>query len=152
VGALEAIENKNRIGDRVLILGGGQIGCELALEYSHQGKQVILVEMTDKLVREATLIYSESLRQQFEAAANIQVLLSHKCTKIDSTGAVVSGSDGEKMIAADTIIYAVGMRALKARAESFMGCSADIRIIGDCVTARKVNEAVHEGFFAGATI
>jgi 2,4-dienoyl-CoA reductase-like NADH-dependent reductase (Old Yellow Enzyme family)/thioredoxin reductase len=152
MGALDAIKRKDKIGNRVLILGGGQIGCELALEYSKLGKNVIIVEMTDKLVREANLIYKESLRQQFDAAAGIQVLLSHKCIRMDSAGAVVAGAEGERLIAADTIIYAVGMRALKNQAESFMNCSADNRIIGDCAAARKVNEAVHEGFFAGATV
>jgi pyruvate/2-oxoglutarate dehydrogenase complex dihydrolipoamide dehydrogenase (E3) component len=152
MGALDAMKNKEKIGVRVLILGGGQIGCELALEYSKQGKNVTIVEMTDKLVGEATLIYKESLRQQFDAATNIQVFLCHKCVKIDSMGATIAGTDGEKVIVADTIIYAVGMRALKTQAESFMNCSADVRIIGDCIRARKVNEAVHEGFFAGATI
>jgi 2,4-dienoyl-CoA reductase-like NADH-dependent reductase (Old Yellow Enzyme family)/thioredoxin reductase len=152
MGALEAVKNKEKIGGRVLILGGGQIGCELALDYAKQGKNVTIVEMTDKLVGEATLIYKESLRQQFDAAATIQVFLCHKCVKIDSAGATIAGPGGEKSIPADTVIYAVGMRALKNQAESFMDCSTDVRIIGDCVRARKVNEAVHEGFFAGATV
>lgn len=34
-------------------------------------------------------------------------------------------------------------------AESFAGIVYDVRMIGDCIGARRINEAAHEGYFAG---
>ena len=56
---------------------------------------------------------------------------------------------GHKEIPASFVVYCVGMKPKKALAESFYGLVYDVKMIGDCMGARRINEASHEGYFAG---
>jgi NADPH-dependent 2,4-dienoyl-CoA reductase/sulfur reductase-like enzyme len=49
----------------------------------------------------------------------------------------------------DVVIVAIGSEPIKPRVS---GIADDTRIIGDCAAPRRINEASHEGFFAGLTL
>ena len=47
------MENVDEVGERVTVIGGGQVGCETALHLAMSGKKVFLVEMMSSLARDA---------------------------------------------------------------------------------------------------
>ena len=47
--SLDAIESKEKVGHKAVIIGGGSIGCELGLELSLEGHDVTVVEMADDI-------------------------------------------------------------------------------------------------------
>jgi 2-enoate reductase len=49
ITAIEALLGEKEIGENVTIIGGGQVGCELALSLQEQGKKVTIVELWDLL-------------------------------------------------------------------------------------------------------
>ena len=64
-------------------------------------------------------------------------------------------TDGEqKLIAADTCVYSMGMKADKAVVEEIREMAGGIRtyVIGDCDRAGKVGDAVHAGYEAAIDI
>ena len=68
---------------RLLVLGGGAIGCELAQSFGRLGSDVTLVEMADQLlIREDTdaaeIVFNSMTRD------GVKVLLGHKATKFES--------------------------------------------------------------------
>jgi pyruvate/2-oxoglutarate dehydrogenase complex dihydrolipoamide dehydrogenase (E3) component len=46
-------EPETKVGQRVVILGGGQVGCESAVHLAREGKTVTVVEMLDELAKDA---------------------------------------------------------------------------------------------------
>ena len=150
--AVDTYWEPDSIGARVAIIGGGLVGCETGLHLTALGKQVTIVEMTDQLALDATESHRIAL---FRAMGkNIDVLSGVTCTAITGSGITVVDNQGrDKTVDADTIVYAVGM---KSNTESAFGlCQAASKLyfmIGDCVSPRKVKQAVHEGYHAAMDI
>jgi pyruvate/2-oxoglutarate dehydrogenase complex dihydrolipoamide dehydrogenase (E3) component/uncharacterized membrane protein YdjX (TVP38/TMEM64 family) len=96
---------------RLVVLGGGPIGCELAQSFARLGAQVTQVEMAPRImIREDEEI--SALAQGALAADGVQVLTGHKalrCEKIgDARALVVEHQGSEKRIEFDQLICAVG--------------------------------------------
>ncbi len=111
----ERFAQRDSIPARLVVLGGGPIGCELAQAFARLGSQVIQVEMADRLmVREDTEVSSfvaERLR-----ADGVDVRLSHKalrCEKLDSGAKVLvaEAAGAQVRIEFDELLCAVGRQA-----------------------------------------
>lgn len=150
--ALKVYRDPARVGAKVVMIGGGLVGCETALHLAALGKVVTLVEMLDHLAGDATASHRTALFGMMHGVVACRT--GSKCTGVTPTGIKVSTKGGaEEFIEADTVVYAVGMRANTELADRL--CAAAPKqnfMIGDCVKARKVMQAVHEGYHAALDI
>ena len=120
---------------RLVVLGGGPIGCELAQAFARLGAQVTQVEMAPRLmVREdedaATLVH------QALQADGVRVLTGHQAVRCERQGEakqlIVKHGDAELAIDFDELLCAVGR---SARVEGF-----GLEELGIPLTARKTIE------------
>ncbi len=72
---------------RLVVLGGGPIGCELAQCFARLGSQVTQVEMLPRLLVREDPEISQRVQNRF-AEEGINVLLNHKAKSFDNNGAV----------------------------------------------------------------
>jgi pyruvate/2-oxoglutarate dehydrogenase complex dihydrolipoamide dehydrogenase (E3) component/uncharacterized membrane protein YdjX (TVP38/TMEM64 family) len=96
---------------RLVILGGGPIGCELAQAFARLGSQVTQIEMLDRIMVREDADVSAYAREALERDG-VTVLTGHKalrCEQGDGTKAiVVQAGSGERRIEFDALICAVG--------------------------------------------
>lgn len=125
-GFAQAIEHVEDLGSRVVVVGGGTIGAELALELAEQGHEVKVVEMGPALAAQGNSLFRIALRQMFDRQGKaIEVLLNTSCTSIGDEGVCVSGPDGaERVLACDNVVIAAGVRPRTALAEGLAGRGA----------------------------
>ena len=142
------------IGHRVVMVGGGLVGCEAGLELVHKGHEVVLVEMGERLVPDFIGIHRTALLDRMDEVG----ITSHvrtTCLEIRADGVRVAGADGaETFLPADTVVIALGFKARTREARALREAAGDIPVfeIGDCVRAAKVGEAVAEGYSAAMSI
>jgi 2,4-dienoyl-CoA reductase-like NADH-dependent reductase (Old Yellow Enzyme family)/NADPH-dependent 2,4-dienoyl-CoA reductase/sulfur reductase-like enzyme len=151
--ALDVYWDPEKVGKKVVMIGGGLVGCETGLHLSAQGRSATIVEMLDRLAVDATESHRIALFKMMRKW-HIQCYTGSKCIGIAPTGVTVLNNDGaEQHLEADTVVYATGM---KAQTDMAFGLSdaapRQYFLIGDCVNPRKVKQAVHEGFHAGMDI
>lgn len=101
----------DEIPERLVVLGGGPIGCELAQSFARLGARVTQVEMAPRImIREDAEV--SVLAQGALAADGVQVLTSHKALRCEKNGdaktLVVAHQGSEKRIEFDQLICAVG--------------------------------------------
>lgn len=143
------------MGDRVVIIGGGASGCELALSLLGEGKEVTILEMTDRLAGAGNLIYRAALRMQLAKYPKFHVVYHAGVREITSDGVLyrLTGEDGAEsqtlQLPADDVVLCVGLIPRSEEAMQFLPLGYDVRMVGDCVAPRRINEAVQEGYFAG---
>ena len=96
---------------RLVVLGGGPIGCELAQAFARLGSEVTQVEMMPRLLIREDEEVSAYARKALEADG-VAVLTGHKalrCEKVQGQKTIVVETDGqERRIAFDVLLCAVG--------------------------------------------
>ncbi len=97
---------------RLVVLGGGIIGCEFASIFSRFGSEVTIVEMLPTLIPQEDVDAAKELLKAFKRRT-IAVHLEKQCTAVEDTGdqLVVHFGDGES-IEADLMLVAVGRAPL----------------------------------------
>ena len=68
--------------------------------------------------------------------------------EITDKGVRCTGPDGEVFIEADTVAYALGMKARKAEAMSFYDVAPVFHMVGDCVTSATILNATGTAYTA----
>ena len=99
------------IPKRMVVLGGGPIGCELAQSFQRLGAQVTQVEMAQRIMIREDEEVSELARQSLQADG-VQVLTGHKALRCEKTGdakaLIVESAGKEIRIEFDALLCAVG--------------------------------------------
>ena len=136
-------------GDRIVVLGGGFSGCEMALELVQEGKQVTLVEMTNKLAAKANPENGAALRLLLKQHKVTQRLKT-KVVAFTEAGVVVEADGGgQETIPADTAIVAFGTRPLADAAREIKAKYPQAVIVGDCTgEVGLVGDAIHDAYEA----
>lgn len=150
--ATDTYGKESMLGDTVIVIGGGQVGCETALHLAGLGKRVTVLEMRRELAPDASITHRGDLMAEIAKEANFISLTAAKCTAVTSN-AVTYDKNGESCtLSADTVILAAGMTPRTVEADGLLGISAVYLQVGDCVNARTAEAATREGYFAGVNI
>ena len=153
--ALEAYRPDAPVGENVVILGGGLVGCETAVHFSKHEKKVTIVEMRGELAPDAYRLHKHKLRQLIAADENISVMTETKCCAVGGGCVTVETAGAQTLtLTADTVVAALGMRANSTQVLEDMAKSAGVpyQCIGDCVRARKIYDAIEEGFLTAMAL
>jgi dihydrolipoamide dehydrogenase len=97
---------------RLVVLGGGIIGCEFASIFERFGTEVTIIEMLDSLIPQEDVDASKELQKAF-TRRGIVVHVGKQCTSVDDTGSglVVHFGDGET-VECDLMLVSVGRAPL----------------------------------------
>jgi 2,4-dienoyl-CoA reductase-like NADH-dependent reductase (Old Yellow Enzyme family)/thioredoxin reductase len=144
--AEEIYYHPEKAGKRVVILGGGLVGTELGIHLAQMGKDsVTVVEMLPMLNDGGNLLQGVAIGIEIRKLG-INVQLNTKALEIGETGVTVEGPDGVKLLEADTVIYAVGQKPLRAEADALRFCAPEFYQIGDCLTPKNITEATRAAY------
>ena len=143
---------KDEIGDTVIVLGGGLVGCELAVCLARDGKKVHLVEMRDQLCPDANVRYRPLLMNELQKCS-VAVHTSCKCEQAGENGVVCSTPDsGRVEIPGDTILCGLGLKPNTAVVDELRGSAPKFFAIGNCVKPDTITYAVYQGYHAALDI
>ncbi|BCN31605.1 NAD(P)/FAD-dependent oxidoreductase [Anaeromicropila herbilytica] len=134
-------------GEKVVVIGGGLVGCETAAYMKETAKEVTIIEMLDDIlaISEHCLNNDQALRTMIKER-NIGVVGNAKVAKITSTGITYQKDGKESTIECDTVIIAAGYKANNQLEKELEDKVEDITVIGDAEAPRKILTAVHEGY------
>src|SRR5262245_56514049 len=97
---------------RLVVLGGGIIGCEFASIFERFGTEVTIVEMLESLIPQEDADATSELRKSF-ARRGIVVHLGKQCTKVEDTGTGLTVYFGEdETVECDLMLVSVGRAPL----------------------------------------
>ncbi len=150
--AVSVLEGNAETGSNVVVVGGGMIGCEVAAFLAQKGKKVTIVEMrvadysdTDGLALDMEPGFRRWLL--FDLLPTLPVAVIGKSTykEVTDEGVIVEDREGvRKLIAGDTIVFAIGLQCNNGLKSKLEGKVPELYEIGDCVKARKIIDAVAE--------
>ena len=151
VDCLSAINGAKPVGKKVVVIGGGLVGTETALDLAENGHAVTLVEMLPKIMKDVAttdfLAYSERI-----AKTDMRILTETRLEEVLDGGALVRGPKGEETLEADTVILALGFRPNTALYDELKAAGKEVYEVGDAVKPGKIFDAVHTGYRVGVKV
>ena len=151
VMAEQAHQPEAAIGPRVVVVGGGQVGCETGLYLAGRGKDVTIVEMLDEVAPDANPFHRTALLLELQKAARVETGLT--CVEITEQGAVALDKGGTRVVLpCDTVVVAVGYRPRSGEVEALRESAPEVMVIGDCLKPRRVLQAIRTGYDAARAV
>lgn len=145
--AEECYLHPERVGQRVVVIGGGDVGCETAIFLLRQDREISIVEMKNTLAADSYWMYQDYMIQLL--ANESKFYLNARCKEINGSGAVVIDQNrNDILIPADTVVIAAGMQPQSKAAETYRQTAPLFWNIGDSLQARNVLHCTHSAFDA----
>ncbi|MCD7956858.1 MAG: FAD-dependent oxidoreductase [Lachnospiraceae bacterium] len=139
--ALDFLSGGMECGDRVIIIGGGLTGCEIAYELAMKGKHPILVEIQDDILKipGSSMANTSYLRDAF-VFYKVPVYTSAETLSIREDTCLVRLEDGrEETLQADQIIFSAGYLSGSSLAGSG---NEHVHVIGDADRVSNLRNAI----------
>ena len=146
-----AYTHVNEVGNKVVVIGGGLVGAELALHLASCGKHVTIMHRHEQVKCGANGLHGQAISEQIRIH-KVGTAFNTSPVEITDDGVIGKNAEGEKLYEADTVIYAVGQRPLADEAEQFRFCAPEFYTIGDCVTPATIYQATSQAFYAARDI
>ena len=136
VTAQAMLEGKAPVGRKVLVVGGGMVGCEAAEYLAERGHEVAIVEMKDEIAADVT---PENRRYMFANFEEHHVLLrpSAKVGQFypDGVDYVLADGTSGSLRGYDSVVLAMGSRPNAALKEAAEKIAAQVFVIGEAAKA-----------------
>lgn len=138
----KALLSQTYEGNRIVVIGGGLVGCETAYKLSEMGKKVTVVEMLPDILMETSVVYRHAALARIRSR-NITFLTGSGVTEVLDHGVRVK--DG-RIIDADKVIVASGLRGYETLARQMQDEVEEVYAVGDSRRARRIFDAVNEAY------
>jgi len=142
---------KDKVGDTVVVFGGGLAGCECAIHLGQEGKTVHLVEMRDELAPDANVRHRPLLLKEIEKYVTVHT--GFKGLKVTPEGVLCADKGGtEVLVPGGSVICALGQRSRSATVNELLDAAPFVRVIGDAAKVSTITNAVYWGYHAALDI
>ena len=149
VPAQDAYGKGKELGKKVVVLGGGMVGAETAIELAEEGCSVTIVEMAERLILEARNMAFTCVMDKLDELG-ICSYVNTKCIEVTENGVKVEGEDGEVFeIPADGVVCALGLKSLSRVTEKLRSAARDgVKVVelGDCHAVDRIGDANLDGY------
>lgn len=155
--ATAAYYEQEKIGENIVMIGGGLMACEIGLHLADSGKNVTILARGE-LLKDANVIHKAAVMEMMDLKTTYMTGVEFQ--EITENGVCIRTKSGEeKCILADTVLYAVGTLP-DIEMVNILRESEEYSLffpIGDCVpgsqiTSKGIRDAVHGGYFAAMDI
>ena len=115
IDAVSYLDNKEQVGEKVLIIGGGLTGCEIAYDLINNGKTPIIIEaLNDLIVSNSVCLANSSYLRDYFKYKNVEIHLESKVKEINGNEVTYLDKDNkENKLIVDSVISAIGYTPLK---------------------------------------
>ena len=111
----DSIWGLRELPERLLVIGGGPIGCELSQSFQRLGSRVTQLDMAPRIMPREDADVAEIIAQRF-SEEGITLLTDHKPLRFEANRLICAHRDEEINIGFDAVLFAVGR---KARTEGY---------------------------------
>lgn len=142
----EVLNGKKFSGEKIVVGGGGLVGCETALHLAKQGNEVTIIEMLPDVAIGTEPISRNYLLRELKEN-NVKIFTLSKIKELGNDFVIFEKDEKIEQMPFDKFIVAFGGKSRK-----FQSLPVPTRVVGDAVKVAKLVEAVRDGYAAGREI
>lgn len=133
---------------RIVIIGGGAVGIDVAEHFAPLGARCSIVEMMPEIGRDLDPVSKNAMKQLF-AEYSIEQYTKTKLIEVKEGSFLIEKNGEQKELSFDFGFVCLGMRScaslIKELSERFPDSETELYNIGDSVRARRIIDGVREG-------
>jgi 2,4-dienoyl-CoA reductase (NADPH2) len=129
---------------KIVVIGGGLIGLEIASKLTDKNNEVIIVEMLDEVARGMEMI-EKTLTLKKLNMKNVAIYTNTKVDEISGAKVFLSGERQVVLEGIDKIVVATGMRSYHPLADALKD-KIPVHVIGDAKKVGKAQEAIRDAY------
>lgn len=152
LSAQDAYGKGSELGKNVVVLGGGMVGAETAIELAEEGCNVTIVEMTERLILEARNMAFTCVMDKLDELG-VESYVNTKCLSVTDNGVEVQDANQNTFtLPADGVVCALGLKSLRNEVEALKSAAKEgtkVVEIGDCHVIDRVGDANLDGYIEG---
>ncbi|MGD0235373.1 MAG: FAD-dependent oxidoreductase, partial [Syntrophorhabdales bacterium] len=155
VSAEDVLKRKARVGKKVVVAGGGEVGVETAdfIAENNYAESVTVIEMLPTLASDMPAMPRTYLLQVIVPKWGIKTYTDMKIQEITDKEVIALDKNWKTYrFEADTIVNAMGYLPNSTLEESLRGKIPEVYSIGDCVKPRNLLHAIHEAAYIARQI
>jgi 2-enoate reductase len=143
VEGCDYLTGKKSVGNRVVVIGGGLTGCEIAYDLALKGHNVSIVEMKDDLIsQKGVCLANSSYLSEYFAWKQVPVYLETKLSEVKDGSIVVTDKDGNKQeIKCDSVISSVGYIPTP-----LVEKGKNVYLVGDCLNIGNLRSVIWRAY------
>jgi 2,4-dienoyl-CoA reductase-like NADH-dependent reductase (Old Yellow Enzyme family)/ribulose 1,5-bisphosphate synthetase/thiazole synthase len=141
--------------EQVAVIGGGALGCELALALAKADNKVVVLEACEDAARDIEPISRWDLLDRLSKESRVHLLINARVQLVDSNKILYETAPGTHTnLSVDQIVWATGYRPRDLEEELPFDLFPELEVkrIGDCLKPRNVFHAIRDGFWLGVTV
>jgi pyruvate/2-oxoglutarate dehydrogenase complex dihydrolipoamide dehydrogenase (E3) component len=143
---VDVLSGAAEVGERAVIIGGGLVGCELAEYLAEKGKKVTVTNILPEMAEGVSPVLRGYLLDRL-VEKGVELLTNVAYDHFGPEGVFLSTKEGtRRTIQADTIILAAGFTPCRQLYEEIKEKVPEIKLVGDCVEARSIRDAIADGY------
>lgn len=149
----DLLDGKRAAGKKVLVVGGGMVGCETAAFLGEQNHDVTVIEFRDTVGADVIHEHRVYLMKDFEDY-KIKEITGAKVCKFYEDGVEYETADGQRHESRgyDSVILSMGFRNYNPFGEEIKAIVPDTYVIGDATRARRALDATKEAYEVASTL
>jgi 2-enoate reductase len=147
--APEVLLGKKKLGEKVIVVGGGLIGCETAIWLAEQKKTVTVVEMLDDLMIGSIPVLHANRQMVLDMLKfhHVTVMTGTRLVEVADRGGRLMDADLKKTtLTADTLVLSVGLTSDRQLYETLAGKTPNLYLIGDARETRNLMGAIWDAY------
>jgi len=145
--SVDVLKDRYKVGKKVIIVGGGAIGCELALWLRYKGKDVTILEMLPAVLARKVQGANRQMLIDMLAINKVEIKLNAKTKEVTKKGVIYQNEKGEdQLIEGDTIVFATGLKPIDTLCKSLAKKYPHVYGLGDCVGGESIHDAIWSAY------
>jgi 2,4-dienoyl-CoA reductase-like NADH-dependent reductase (Old Yellow Enzyme family)/thioredoxin reductase len=145
--AEQILRGEREAGKRVLILGGGLVGIEMAEHLALDNREVVVVELLEDTARDMEAIAKKMTAKRLQKLP-VTIHTSTRLVRMDGGEAIVDAAEGgnERSIGCfDSVLVAVGHQPYDPLSKALSAAGWPVTVIGDAYQPGQIFDATDAG-------
>lgn len=149
----DLLDGKRAAGKKVLVVGGGMVGCETAVFLGEQQHDVTVIEYRDTVGADVIHEHRVFLMEDFKNYG-IKEITGAKVCKFFDDGVEYESPDGSRheVRGFDSVVLSMGFKNYNPFAEQLEELGQEVYVVGDATRARRALDATKEAYAAAMQI
>ncbi len=148
----EVLDGEQTVEKKVVVVGGGATGSEVALHLLENGCHVTILEVLPELGKRLESMTRKILLRKLEEY-NAEIMTGCQLLRVEDDRVVVLNRDGQEVeVEAERVVIATGSHPDNMLFDQIKSLGYEVHQIGDCLEPRSAKAAIYEGGVLGRSI